>query len=258
MTDAQTEARAIAQRLMLPDEDVFELAVDIIATALAAALSRTGAMKVKPLEWEDSVSPLIGPNVYFSRAATVFGSYRTEQRLPDSWMITAPNGDAIRDENNKLAHHETLEAAKDAAQADYERRILSALTTEPAAPEARQEAAAWFIEWRFKPSSPDVKRPGGGSKVLWGDASTEAAATEVSRLRGIETVDWVRCSPLYTRPTEQAVTEAAGPFVTFANHAVEKTDDGWVWRTSSNERICDWFGPSDFGALKASMESSHD
>lgn len=35
MTNAQTEARAIAERLMLPDEDVFNLAVDIIATALA-------------------------------------------------------------------------------------------------------------------------------------------------------------------------------------------------------------------------------
>ncbi len=36
MTTAQTEARATAERLMLPDEDVFNLAVDIIATALAA------------------------------------------------------------------------------------------------------------------------------------------------------------------------------------------------------------------------------
>ncbi|MCO5156614.1 MAG: hypothetical protein M9945_07630 [Aquamicrobium sp.] len=189
MTDAQTEARAIAQRLMLPDEDVFELAVDIIATALAAALSRTGAMKVKPLEWEDSVSPLIGPNVYFSRAATVFGSYRTEQRLPDSWMITAPNGDAIRDENNKLAHHETLEAAKDAAQADYERRILSALTTEPAAPEGWQEAGRIgdaVLDWMVK------------FDLL--DAGNEYYVSDVLAVLNDLTPS--------TRPAEQAVTEA--------------------------------------------------
>lgn len=43
--DAQTEARAIAERLMLPDEDVFNLAVDIIALALAAKDAELATMK---------------------------------------------------------------------------------------------------------------------------------------------------------------------------------------------------------------------
>ena len=44
--------------------------------------------------------------------------------------------------------------------------------------------------------------------------------------------------------------EVLEPFKTFAEHAVEQVDDSWVWRTSGKERICDWFGPSDFGAAR--------
>lgn len=91
---------------------------------------------------------------------------------------------------------------------DCATEVFSAIATEPSAPEGRQEAVAWHIEWQFKRTRPDVRYPGGGSKVLWGQsASPEAATTEVARLKAIDTVDWVRCTPLYTRPAEQASTE---------------------------------------------------
>ena len=57
--------------------------------------------------------------------------------------------------------------------------------------------------------------------------------------------------PLYASPPASAgVREALEPFLSFADHAVEKAESGWVWKNSSRERICDWFGPSDFGLLQ--------
>lgn len=49
---------------------------------------------------------------------------------------------------------------------------------------------------------------------------------------------------------------ALEPFSTFAAHSVEAADDGWVWVTSGRERICDWFGPSDFGLAKHALPAA--
>lgn len=45
------------------------------------------------------------------------------------------------------------------------------------------------------------------------------------------------------------IKQALMPFVAFAEHAIENVNGTWVWKNNTqNERICDWFGPSDFGA----------
>lgn len=52
-----------------------------------------------------------------------------------------------------------------------------------------------------------------------------------------------------SRRAAQPAVKALEPFVGFAKEAVERSGDGWVWKSLSRDRICDWFGPSDFGAL---------
>jgi hypothetical protein len=47
------------------------------------------------------------------------------------------------------------------------------------------------------------------------------------------------------------ILEALEPFAKFAEFAVEPYDSGWHWINCSNERICDWFGPTDFGIAAA-------
>lgn len=62
--------------------------------------------------------------------------------------------------------------------------------------------------------------------------------------------DIERALELTLTPPAERVVEALRPFVTFADISVEKTDDGWVWKNLSQDRICDWFGPTDFGLLQ--------
>lgn len=88
-----------------------------------ALAERAGGVKVKALEWDrSSVDGLI------EYADSLLGEYQvwaigdTGYFYRQSFATGQPAG-------------ENIEAAKAAAQADYERRILSALTTEPAAPE---------------------------------------------------------------------------------------------------------------------------
>lgn len=50
--------------------------------------------------------------------------------------------------------------------------------------------------------------------------------------------------------------EALEPFATFAETAVEKTEGGWQWVNLSRDRICDWFGPSDFGLAMHFLSAS--
>lgn len=87
-------------------------------TALVERLR--GAPKVRPLIWDGNV------------ASTPFGAY-TVCEDDDDWSYTFhnyPYGDPD-------AGHITEEGAKAAAQADYEKRILSALLSEPQASEGR-------------------------------------------------------------------------------------------------------------------------
>lgn len=52
-----------------------------------------------------------------------------------------------------------------------------------------------------------------------------------------------------------ALAKALEPFSTFAEHAIERLPDGSaIWANCSQERICDWFGPSDFAAALSLKE----
>ncbi|MDW6020650.1 hypothetical protein SAZ10_02615 [Mesorhizobium sp. BAC0120] len=53
----------------------------------------------------------------------------------------------------------------------------------------------------------------------------------------------------------EALRKALQPFSSFAEHAIEHLPDGSaIWANSSRERICDWFGPSDFAAALSLKE----
>lgn len=66
-------------------------------------------IRIKPLEWEDG------------EARTAFGSAYTVHRRADGMYEAVGCGSFME------GPHETRDAAKAAAQADYEQRILSAL-----------------------------------------------------------------------------------------------------------------------------------
>ena len=76
--------------------------------------------KVKPLEWDDWSEP----HKYWYYSETSFGRYSIRQAFfPESCFIAVTPTELRISEN-------TLEAAKAAAQADYEHRIIAALEGE--------------------------------------------------------------------------------------------------------------------------------
>jgi hypothetical protein len=97
--------------------------MEMARRAALAAAPKADGVRVKALEWSDQGSTLI--------AQTAFGGYQID-RFPNNGFgpFHILHGDSF------LSHADTLEAAKAAAQADYEARILSAIE---AAPKAEQE-----------------------------------------------------------------------------------------------------------------------
>lgn len=77
-------------------------------------------VRVKPLVWEDwTLTPIRA-----SCAQTLLGRYKVQERASGAgWMLVFPNGN--------LTNRESEQAAKAAAQADYEARILAALDMTP-------------------------------------------------------------------------------------------------------------------------------
>ncbi|MFC5385137.1 hypothetical protein ACFPLB_04055 [Aquamicrobium segne] len=234
--------------------DIEYVRADLYAT-LEAQLAEM--VKIKPLEW----SPVEEWKECSRERAPAFGGeYQIvmldpgEGELPSLYFEIGLGAFMFRFEQDQdpmglpgetyPKKFPSVNAAKAAAQADYERRILSAI-----APHPRATNTVASHETANVSDKPEGQQPVAWLTNLgWIDSPRYTVSFEGDKT-GCENF------PVYTRPSEHAVTEAAGPFVTFANHAVEKTDGSWVWRTSSNERICDWFGPSDFGALKAAMEA---
>ncbi len=105
----------------------------IAEQAEPAPAARSGAVKVKPLEWKDE------RNCECS-AETVIGTY--EVGFDDGWWAQLEGG--VKWDWNPPYDPRSYEgpsAAKAAAQADYERRILAAL--EPAEPATDAEPVAW-------------------------------------------------------------------------------------------------------------------
>lgn len=92
------------------------------------ALSRASipggvGVKVKKLKWQT-----LTPGFSLQRSACPLGDYRVWEDADGAWEW------ALNDEKHSDGCEETPDAAKSAAQADYERRILSALDLSPAAP----------------------------------------------------------------------------------------------------------------------------
>lgn len=124
-----------------------------VYAGLSAALAVVaGAVGVKPLEWEPESDGT-------HRANSSIGPYIIWPGTGFSYDLTAPVG-------GRIGTHKRIDAAKAAAQADYEARIRSALT--PASP-----AVKW-VEWRggdFLPIPPEMR-----VTVLLRDGSTEGPA----------------------------------------------------------------------------------
>lgn len=97
------------------------------ASAGSGKVEAEPAVSVKPLKWVDR-SDRISPQYV---AESIVGSYSIDRTKGGAflWWTSALRG---------KVEVRTLEAAKAAAQADYERRIRSALQIEPAHPDARQ------------------------------------------------------------------------------------------------------------------------
>lgn len=90
---------------------------------IAAAIRALPAaqVKVKPLVWECDAR---WPSTVWS------GGYQINDQDENEWLMTTPQGDS--------ATFETIDAAKAAAQADYEARILATLDLSPTAVDASQ------------------------------------------------------------------------------------------------------------------------
>lgn len=119
-TDDELEAMAVR----LDKGDPFGGVMQQAAALLRACMG--GAVKVKPLEWKECNSGNFKKGQCFAARSMVDFAPIAIHKKADGWWLSLD-----------CETHPTLEAAKAAAQADYERRILSAL--EPA-PDARQEA----------------------------------------------------------------------------------------------------------------------
>ncbi len=108
--------------------------IDVARAALTAALPHLPqGVGVKKLEWE-----LVSGDHYAEGAGTHYNIYQTK---PDLW-----NSVTVRPGNVRLATNVDLEAAKAAAQADYEARILSALEPSAARELALEEGYRQGIE----------------------------------------------------------------------------------------------------------------
>jgi len=136
ITDEAVEAALVA----LPPS---ELRAEQMRAALTAALPHlTGGVSVKALPWKEN----IGENIWTGEL--IFGAYYTIDRADDFlWEVERCQflSEGTKDRIGVLP---SIEAAKAAAQADYERRILSALT----------ETGA------VDPTSPDPQRSDGPAR----------------------------------------------------------------------------------------------
>lgn len=110
-----------------------------ILTKAGEALSRrsasnTGGVEVKALVWEEDE-----PGWWCAQPAAMIGGFGYEVRITDSGNVRARRG-----RDDWAAFEGTLEQAKAAAQADFNQRILSAISlAAEAEPVAYSEAETW-------------------------------------------------------------------------------------------------------------------
>ncbi len=138
MTTLPEEAvKAAAQCYLDRTVSINETASSLARAMLTAAAPHLAPVRVKKLEWE-----LASGDHYAEGSGTHYNIYETR---PDFWNCVT-----VKPGNVRLATNVSLEAAKAAAQADYEARIIAALEpaatcneslqVEPAAPEAQLAA----------------------------------------------------------------------------------------------------------------------
>lgn len=119
LSDAIAALTEVAVRFGITGEpQIMILAKDALRTIPAVQVA------VKPLEWEDR------DGVSYLQANCVFGQYQVSWLSEfECWQLYTPKSDsAWRD---CFTRHSHKEAAKAAAQADYDARIRSALTAQP-------------------------------------------------------------------------------------------------------------------------------
>ena len=115
----------------------------VSAVYLSAQIAPLTAVKVKPLVWEDFHDRAArASGFYDARYVIQFWHHRGEWEVSLSYPGYGTGYDGLR-------WHHTLEAAKAAAQADYQARILAAVEAVPIAQTVAAERAACTEELRL-------------------------------------------------------------------------------------------------------------
>jgi len=99
------------------------------------ATARADAVRVKPLVWELHIND----KFHVELAFTILGRYKVQRTTGLDYAI-------LCDPSGKISRHKNIEAAKAAAQADYEARIVAALEPTPSAPSPEAVVRA-ALEW---------------------------------------------------------------------------------------------------------------
>lgn len=145
ITDAMVEAVAVKLRGVFHGETPSKVARELLEAALSAA---PVAVKVKPLKFDELRTEA---RRYF-QCNTVIGQYQISYLGEfECWQLYSPQKSQTWKEC--FSRYHTSDEAKSAAQADYERRILSALSPAPVSAEPEQQPVthraeeAGFVEF---------------------------------------------------------------------------------------------------------------
>lgn len=103
------------QDLQLEDHD-WQLIIDALTSAQPPVAGQTGKVRVKELKWVEVDLRAGSPPLVLWEAKTPFMTYTLESVMDRPWFC-----------HFICAHFSKLDEAKAAVQADYERRILSAI-----------------------------------------------------------------------------------------------------------------------------------
>ena len=142
----------------------------VIAKALAALPEAPAVPVVKALEWRENVSM---PHVWHADRYII----RVDRGEPDLYIVSGWN--------SGTNPYETLDAAKAAAQADFEDRIRSALVATPPAPTAGKFTTNWnggfdeqgYAEWLDRQPAPTAAVDGPTDWLWWLHQQTDATGS---------------------------------------------------------------------------------
>jgi hypothetical protein len=155
--EAANEADSLELALHGPAK-IVERILDLIDTPSAPSPE---AVRVKPLVWELHIND----KFHVELAFTILGRYKAQRTICQDYAI-------LCDPSGKISRRKNIEAAKTAAQADYEARILAALEPSHSAPSPEAVARAALAEF---PSDDDRE---------WIDNRADQLFRESERRRG--------------------------------------------------------------------------